>query len=101
MGVAETEVCIVDVDAGEDCEPGQQGELWTSRVPVMKGYYKMEDRTREVIDEDGWLHTGDLAVMDGNRYVRITGRAKDMIIRGGENVYPRRSRSFSYSSRRL
>ena len=52
----------------------------------MKGYYKMEDRTREVIDEDGW-HTGDLAVMDGNRYVRITGRAKDMIIRGGENVY--------------
>ena len=78
---------IVDVDAGEDCEPGQQGELWTRGYPVMKGYYKMEDRTREVIDEDGWLHTGDLAVMDGNRYVRITGRAKDMIIRGGENVH--------------
>jgi fatty-acyl-CoA synthase len=85
----ETEVRIVDVDTGEDCGPGQQGELWTRGYLVMKGYYKMEDRTREVIDEDGWLHTGDLAVMDENGYVRITGRAKDMIIRGGENVYPR------------
>ena len=93
----ETEVRIVDVDAGEDCEPGQQGELWTRGYLVMKGYYKMEDRTREVIDEDGWLHTGDLAVMDGNGYVRITGRAKDMIIRGGENVYPREIEEFLYT----
>jgi fatty-acyl-CoA synthase len=63
----------------------------------MKGYYKMEERTAEVIDEEGWLHTGDLAVMDENGYVRITGRAKDMIIRGGENVYPREIEEFLYT----
>ena len=63
----------------------------------MRGYYKMEDKTAEVIDEDGWLHTGDLAVMDENGYVRITGRAKDMIIRGGENVYPREIEEFLYT----
>jgi fatty-acyl-CoA synthase len=93
----ETEVRIVDVDTGEDCGPGEQGELWTRGYLVMKGYYKMEDKTREVIDEDGWLHTGDLAVMDENGYVRITGRAKDMIIRGGENVYPREIEEFLYT----
>jgi fatty-acyl-CoA synthase len=93
----ETEVRIVDVDTGEDCDPGEQGELWTRGYLVMKGYYKMEDKTREVIDEDGWLHTGDLAVMDENGYVRITGRAKDMIIRGGENVYPREIEEFLYT----
>ena len=57
----------------------------------------MEDKTAEVIDKDGWLHTGDLAVMDENGYVRITGRAKDMIIRGGENVYPREIEEFLYT----
>src|SRR5918999_1674689 len=93
----ETEVRIVDVDTGEDCSPGEQGELWTRGYLVMKGYYKMEDKTREVIDEDGWLHTGDLAVMDENGYVRITGRAKDMIIRGGENIYPREIEEFLYT----
>ena len=93
----ETEVRIVDVDTGEDCAPGEQGELWTRGYLVMKGYYKMEDKTREVIDEDGWLHTGDLAVMDENGYVKITGRAKDMIIRGGENIYPREIEEFLYT----
>ncbi|HSK99536.1 MAG TPA: AMP-binding protein [Rubrobacteraceae bacterium] len=93
----ETEVRIVSVETGEDCEPGEQGELWTRGYLVMKGYYKMEDKTREVIDQDGWLHTGDLAVMDENGYVRITGRAKDMIIRGGENVYPREIEEFLYT----
>jgi fatty-acyl-CoA synthase len=93
----ETEVRIVGVETGEDCAPGEQGELWTRGYLVMKGYYKMEDKTREVIDEDGWLHTGDLAVMDENGYVRITGRAKDMIIRGGENVYPREIEEFLYT----
>jgi fatty-acyl-CoA synthase len=93
----ETEVRIVDVDTGEDCSPGEQGELWTRGYLVMKGYYKMEDKTREVIDEEGWLHTGDLAVMDENGYVKITGRAKDMIIRGGENVYPREIEEFLYT----
>ncbi len=57
----------------------------------------MEDKTREVIDEEGWLHTGDLAVMDEDGYVKITGRAKDMIIRGGENVYPREIEELLYS----
>src|ERR687898_511169 len=68
------------------------------RTGIMAGSpCPMEDRTREVIDEDGWLHTGDLAVMDENGYVRITGRAKDMIIRGGENVYPREIEEFLYT----
>src|SRR5215212_2010057 len=93
----ETEVRIVSVETGGDCEAGEQGELWTRGYLVMKGYYKMEDKTAEVIDHDGWLHTGDLAVMDENGYVRITGRAKDMIIRGGENVYPREIEEFLYT----
>ncbi len=93
----ETEVRIVGVDRGEDCGPGEQGELLTRGYLVMRGYYKMEDKTAEVIDDDGWLHTGDLAVMDENGYVRITGRAKDMIIRGGENVYPREVEEFLYT----
>ena len=63
----------------------------------MRGYYKMEEKTSEVIDDEGWLHTGDLAVMDEDGYVRITGRAKDMIIRGGENVYPREIEEFLYT----
>jgi fatty-acyl-CoA synthase len=93
----ETEVRIVGVETGEDCEGGEQGELWTRGYLVMKGYYNMEDKTAEVIDKDGWLHTGDLAVMDENGYVRITGRAKDMIIRGGENIYPREIEEFLYT----
>jgi fatty-acyl-CoA synthase len=93
----DVEVRIVSVETGEDCEPGEQGELWTRGYLVMRGYYKMDEKTREVIDEDGWLHTGDLAVMDGDGYVRITGRAKDMIIRGGENVYPREIEEFLYT----
>jgi fatty-acyl-CoA synthase len=91
------EIRVVNIDTGEDCEPGEQGELWTRGYLVMRGYYKMEDKIAEVIDEDGWLHTGDLAVMDENGYVRITGRAKDMIIRGGENIYPREIEEFLYT----
>ena len=93
----EVEVKIVDVETGEEAGTGEQGDLCTRGYHVMKGYYKMEDRTREVIDEDGWLHTGDLATMDDNGYVKITGRAKDMIIRGGENVYPREIEEFLYT----
>ena len=93
----EVEVRIVSVETGEDCEPGEQGELWTRGYHVMRGYYKMEDKTREVINGEGWLHTGDLAVMGEEGYVRITGRAKDMIIRGGENVYPREIEEFLYT----
>jgi len=93
----ETEVRIVGVDGDEECGPGEQGELLTRGYLVMRGYYKMEDKTAEVIDDDGWLHTGDLAVMDENGYVRITGRAKDMVIRGGENVYPREIEEFLFT----
>jgi fatty-acyl-CoA synthase len=93
----DVEVKIVDVDSGEEVGPGEQGDLCTRGYHVMKGYYKMEDKTAEVLDEDGWLHTGDLAVMDENGYVKITGRAKDMVIRGGENVYPREIEEFLYT----
>jgi fatty-acyl-CoA synthase len=91
------EVRIVSIETGEDCAPGEQGELLTRGYLVMKGYYKMEDKTAEVIDEEGWLHTGDLGLMDENGYVKITGRAKDMIIRGGENIYPREIEEFLYT----
>jgi fatty-acyl-CoA synthase len=63
----------------------------------MKGYYKMPEETDRAIDKDGWLHTGDLAVMDENGYCKITGRIKNMIIRGGENVYPREIEEFLYT----
>ena len=93
----DVEVKIVDVDTGEEVGPNEQGDLCTRGYLVMRGYYKMDDRTGEVIDDEGWLHTGDLAVMDEDGYVRITGRAKDMIIRGGENVYPREIEEFLYT----
>jgi fatty-acyl-CoA synthase len=93
----DVEVRILSVETDEDCAPGEQGELLTRGYHVMRGYYKMKDRTAEVIDDEGWLHTGDLAVMDEEGYVRITGRAKDMIIRGGENVYPREIEEFLYT----
>jgi fatty-acyl-CoA synthase len=93
----DVEVRIVSVETAEDCEPEEQGELLTRGYHVMRGYYKMEDKTHEVLDEEGWLHTGDLAIMDEEGYVRITGRAKDMIIRGGENIYPREIEEFLYT----
>jgi fatty-acyl-CoA synthase len=93
----DVEVRISSVETDEDCAPGEQGELLTRGYHVMRGYYKMEDKTAEVIDDEGWLHTGDLAIMDEDGYVRITGRAKDMIIRGGENVYPREIEEFLYT----
>nr|WP_207955974.1 AMP-binding protein [Rubrobacter marinus] len=93
----EVELRIVSLETGEDAEPGEQGELWTRGYHVMKGYYKMPDKTGEVIDDEGWLHTGDLATIDEEGYVKITGRSKDMIIRGGENVYPREIEEFLYT----
>ncbi len=91
------EVKIISIDGYSEMAPGEQGELCTRGYHVMKGYYKMEDETRNAIDQEGWLHTGDLAVMDKNGYVRITGRVKDMIIRGGENIYPREIEEFLYT----
>jgi fatty-acyl-CoA synthase len=93
----DVEVKIVDPDTGEEVGPGEQGELCTRGYHVMKGYYKMPEETGETIDEEGWLHTGDLATMDEDGYVQITGRADDTIIRGGENIYPREIEEFLYT----
>jgi fatty-acyl-CoA synthase len=76
---------------------GEQGELCTRGYLVMKGYDQELDATGRAIDEDGWLHTGDLATMDLDECFRITGRAKDMIIRAGENVYPREVEEFLHT----
>ncbi len=91
------EVKIVDPVTGEDLPVDVQGELCTRGYHVMKGYYKMPEATARAIDKDNWLHTGDLAVMDKNGYCKITGRIKDMIIRGGENIYPREIEEFLYT----
>ncbi|EST55989.1 AMP-binding protein [Brevibacillus panacihumi W25] len=91
------EVKIIDPATGETVPPHVQGELCTRGYLVMKGYYNMPEQTRMVIDEEGWLHTGDLATVDEEGYYRITGRLKDMIIRGGENIYPREIEEFLYS----
>jgi fatty-acyl-CoA synthase len=91
------EVKIVEPGTSIEVARGVQGELCTRGYHVMKGYYKNEDATREAIDGEGWLHTGDLAIMDENGYCKITGRLKDMIIRGGENIYPREIEEFLYT----
>lgn len=83
------EAKIVDVETGADLGDGQQGEFCGRGHGVMLGYYKMPEKTAEAIDADGWLHTGDLALREPNGYYRITGRLRDLIIRGGENIYPR------------
>jgi fatty-acyl-CoA synthase len=90
---ANTEVKIVGT-TGDTVPVGEQGELCTRGYLIMKGYDQELEATRRAIDEDGWLHTGDLATMDGDEFFRITGRAKDMIIRAGENVYPREVEEF-------
>lgn len=90
------EVKIIDPATGKEVPPNTQGELCARGYNVMKGYYNNPDATNEAIDEDNWLHTGDLATMDEKGYVRITGRLKDMIIRGGENIYPREIEEFLY-----
>jgi len=93
----DVEVKIVDIETGATLPPGKQGELCTRGYHVMKGYYKMPEETEKAIDTEGWLHTGDLAVMDESGYCKITGRIKNMIIRGGENIYPREIEEFLYT----
>ena len=88
------EVKIVDPETGRELPPGQPGELCTRGYLVMKGYYKDPVATAQVIDEDRWLHTGDLAMEREDGYFVITGRLKDMIVRGGENIYPREVEEF-------
>ncbi len=90
------EVKIIAPGTNEEQVEGVPGELCTRGYHVMKGYYNNEEATNNAIDRDGWLHTGDLAVMDENGYMEITGRMKDMIIRGGENIYPREIEEFLY-----
>ena len=81
-------VKIVDPETGEECPEGVPGELCCKGYNVMKGYYKMPKATAEAIDADGYLHSGDIGTVDSDGYYRVTGRVKDMIIRGGENIYP-------------
>ena len=91
------EVKIISPETGEVVEPGQSGELCTRGYSVMHGYWGDEAKTREAIDKDSWMHTGDLATMDAEGYVNIVGRIKDMVIRGGENIYPREIEEFLYT----
>ncbi|MXW24961.1 MAG: AMP-binding protein [Dehalococcoidia bacterium] len=91
------EIKIVDPETGDTVPRGAGGEFRTRGYSVMLGYWNDEARTAEAIDADGWMHTGDLAVMDDEGYVNIVGRIKDMIIRGGENVYPREVEEFLYT----
>lgn len=91
------EAKVVDPVTGETLPANVQGELCTRGYMVMKGYYNMPEQTKMVIDAEGWLHTGDLATIDEEGYYRITGRLKDMIIRGGENIYPREVEEFLYA----
>lgn len=88
---------VINPDTGEDCPAGVPGEFIVRGYNIMKGYYNMPEATSEAIDKEGWLHTGDLATCDENGYYRITGRIKDMIIRGGENIYPKEIEEFLYT----
>lgn len=91
------EVKIIDPETGETLGPDQPGEICCRGYNVMKGYYKMPEKTEEAIEEDGWLHSGDLASCDEDGYYTIVGRIKDMIIRGGENIYPREIEEFIHT----
>lgn len=96
--IPEVEIKIVDPETGLECLPGVQGEVCIRGYVVMKGYYKMPEATAAAIDPEGWLHSGDLGTKDETGYVKITGRLKDMIIRGGENIYPREIEEFLYTN---
>jgi len=91
------EIKVVDPVTGETVERGQPGEFCTKGYSVMLGYWKDAEKTAEAIDADGWMHTGDLAVMREDGYCNIVGRIKDMVIRGGENIYPREIEEFLYT----
>lgn len=93
----EIEVAIINPESGKKCAHGETGEICCRGYNVMKGYYKNPEATAANIDIDGWLHSGDLGVMDEQGYVAVTGRLKDMIIRGGENIYPREIEEFLYT----
>jgi fatty-acyl-CoA synthase len=91
------EAKVAHPETGAPVLPGVQGELCCRGYNIMKGYYKQPEETARVIDSDGWLHSGDLGTLDEEGYYRVTGRIKDMIIRGGENVYPREIEEFLHT----
>jgi fatty-acyl-CoA synthase len=91
------EVTIRDPETNEECPTGTHGEFCCRGYNSMKGYYKMPEATAKCIDAQGWLHSGDLGVKDEAGNFRVTGRIKDMIIRGGENVYPKEIEDFLYT----
>lgn len=91
------EAKIVDPATGEEVPTGVAGEFCARGYNIMKGYYKMPEATAEAIDKDGWLHTGDLCTVDKDGYYKVVGRIKDMIIRGGENIYPKEIEEFYYT----
>jgi fatty-acyl-CoA synthase len=90
------EIKVVDPVSGETVPRGEPGEFCTKGYSVMLGYWNQQDKTDEVL-QDGWMHTGDIAVMDDDGFVQVTGRIKDMVIRGGENIYPREIEEFLYT----
>ena len=96
-----TEMKIVSQLDGSTLPRGEQGEVCARGYMVMKGYDDEPEATAQVVDREGWLHTGDLGVMREDGYIHLTGRAKDMIIRGGENVYPREVEEFLYTHRKI
>jgi len=91
------EIRIVDPETGKTVNRGEPGEFCTRGYSVMLGYWNDADRTHEAVDGDGWMHTGDLAVMRDDGYCMVIGRIKDMVIRGGENVYPREVEEFLHT----
>lgn len=91
------EIKIIDLDTGDTVRRGEVGEFCTRGYSVMAGYWNDPEKTEAAIDADGWMHSGDLAVMDRDGYVQITGRLKDMVIRGGENIYPREIEEFLHT----
>ena len=96
-GLPHVQCKIIDPETGEIVPDGQNGEFCSRGYNTMKGYYKMPDATRDTVDEDGWLHSGDLACRNPDGTYQITGRLKDMIIRGGENLYPKEIEEFIYT----
>jgi len=93
----QTEIRILDTVSGQTAPLGQQGEILTRGYANMKGYDAEPAATAQTIDPDGWLHTGDLGILHGDGCIHLTGRSKDVIIRGGENIYPREVEEFLYT----
>jgi fatty-acyl-CoA synthase len=91
------EVTIREPETGEECPDGVHGEFCCRGYNVMKGYYKMPEETKQCIDKDGWLHSGDQGIRDANGCFKVTGRIKDLIIRGGENISPKEVEDFLFN----